>query len=373
VVDTALHGTGCTLSNVVLNAARLNWLVPDHLGTPRIILDQTGAFANVKRHDYLPFGEELPAGTGGRTAAMGYVAGDGIRQQFTSKERDVETGLDYFGIRYYSALQGRFSSIDPLLLTAKGSKPQTWNRYAYVLNNPLRLIDIDGAAPQEPSAKPKGSAGVNSSDAPTLSVGVLLVRHPSIAIQIGDGNERFSISAAAIRFSSRVGLMDGPGSLGTQVNAVRHVTWQSIITARFGSDIATQAGNAHERNPNVDLSVTTFTGKNALASADQTADLLNNRIGRQIGAANPTGTNRDLARLTLDYFHTNGLFVATPGSNGSVNVVQTTLTDEQYAQANAALQTLTNWGERSAEAAVRNIAEREAQERAIRRIERHDD
>ena len=69
----------------------VHWLIPDHLGTPRIVLDQTGNLAGVKRHDYLPFGEELFAGTGGRTAAMGYT-GEGVRQQFTSKERDLETG-----------------------------------------------------------------------------------------------------------------------------------------------------------------------------------------------------------------------------------------------------------------------------------------
>ena len=96
------------------SSANIQWLVPDHLGTPRIILDQTGSFANVKRHDYLPFGEELYAGSGDRTPAMGHVAGDGVRrQQFTSKERDIETGLDYFLARYYSSPQGRFTSIDP--------------------------------------------------------------------------------------------------------------------------------------------------------------------------------------------------------------------------------------------------------------------
>lgn len=49
----------------------------------------------MKHHDYLPFGEELYAGVSGRTAQQGYSGGDGIRQQFTSKERDIETGLDY--------------------------------------------------------------------------------------------------------------------------------------------------------------------------------------------------------------------------------------------------------------------------------------
>ena len=90
----------------------LHWLVSDHLGTPRMIVNQTGALANVKRHDYFPFGEELFAGTGGRTTAQGYSGSDGIRQQFTQKERDTETGLDWFETRYYGSSQGRFTSPD---------------------------------------------------------------------------------------------------------------------------------------------------------------------------------------------------------------------------------------------------------------------
>jgi RHS repeat-associated protein len=64
--------------------------------------------------------------------------------KFTGKERDAETGLDYFGVRYMSSAQGRFTSPDPAMSSAKLGDPQTWNRYAYVTNNPLRYIDSDG-------------------------------------------------------------------------------------------------------------------------------------------------------------------------------------------------------------------------------------
>ena len=121
----------------------IRWLVADQLGTPRIIVDLTGNLANVSRHDYLPFGEELTT-QGVRSTQHGYI-GDSTRQRFTSKERDTETGLDYFGARYYSSVQGRFTSVDPLFYTAtRPADPQQFNLYAYVRNNPLKLVDPDG-------------------------------------------------------------------------------------------------------------------------------------------------------------------------------------------------------------------------------------
>src|SRR5690349_23293108 len=126
-----------------------------------MIVDQTGTLANLKRHDYLPFGEELFAPAGGRSVGQGYAVGDGVQQQFTKKERDVETGLDYFGARYYASTQGRFTGVDPYDINLERqdtsdpeeanalfrnyiSQPQHWNHYSYGLNNPLRYVDPDG-------------------------------------------------------------------------------------------------------------------------------------------------------------------------------------------------------------------------------------
>lgn len=97
------------------------------------------------RYDYLPFGEELGAGVGSRTIGMGYSAADGTRQKFTAKERDIESGLDYFGARYYSGAQRRFTSTDPNPVTKENFvNPQRWNLYLYVNNNPLTAVDPNG-------------------------------------------------------------------------------------------------------------------------------------------------------------------------------------------------------------------------------------
>ena len=116
----------------------------DHLGTPRAWTDGSGNLIAGGRHDYLPFGEELSAGIGIRSAALGYGA-DSTRQKFTQKERDAESGLDYFGARYYSSAQGRFTSVDPISIgIAHLVNPQNFNKYVYTLNNPLNRVDISG-------------------------------------------------------------------------------------------------------------------------------------------------------------------------------------------------------------------------------------
>jgi RHS repeat-associated protein len=71
---------------------------------------------------------------------------------FTNKERDAETGNDYFGARYYASTMGRFLSpdwsaqVEPVPYS-KLDDPQTLNLYAYVLNNPIARGDIDGHVP----------------------------------------------------------------------------------------------------------------------------------------------------------------------------------------------------------------------------------
>jgi RHS repeat-associated protein len=63
---------------------------------------------------------------------------------FTGKERDAETGLDFFGARYYSGAQGRFTSPDQPLLAQEPANPQSWNLYSYGRNNPLKHVDPTG-------------------------------------------------------------------------------------------------------------------------------------------------------------------------------------------------------------------------------------
>jgi RHS repeat-associated protein len=140
-----VYGVGGELLAEIQGPVPVSWerryFGQDHLGSTRVVMrtDATGDAAVVSRHDYFPFGEELPD----RGRNYGNSA---VLVKFTGKERDGETGLDYFGARYMSSAQGRFTSNDPLLASAVAEIPQSWNRYSYGLNNPLRFIDPTGMA-----------------------------------------------------------------------------------------------------------------------------------------------------------------------------------------------------------------------------------
>lgn len=100
----------------------------DHLGSALSITDGSGAV--VWTGEYFPFGSEFSS------------VGEGDRYKFTQHELDTRTGFLYAKARYYHPGIGRFISTDPVGGNIGFS--QSWNRYSYVRNNPLRLIDPDG-------------------------------------------------------------------------------------------------------------------------------------------------------------------------------------------------------------------------------------
>jgi RHS repeat-associated protein len=123
----------------------------DHLGSPRLITSDAGQ--QVSYHDYYPFGDEhspipqeVPGGFD-REEPMG----------FTGQERDYAGGMggedghavDDMHARYSSPTLGRFLSVDPV--EGNPGNPQSLNRYAYVLNNPMNLVDPFGLADRLPT------------------------------------------------------------------------------------------------------------------------------------------------------------------------------------------------------------------------------
>jgi RHS repeat-associated protein len=139
----ALGRLGAESATSGVAAAGVNFITQDHLGSTRLVTNAAGSV--IGRHDFLPFGEEIPASIGNRNAIAGYNAADSVRHKYTGKERDPESGLDFFQARYDSSPQGRFTSVDPEINWGNNPiDPQRWNHYAYVADRPLIYVDPDG-------------------------------------------------------------------------------------------------------------------------------------------------------------------------------------------------------------------------------------
>jgi RHS repeat-associated protein len=139
-----VHRDGTLLASVASPTAGggLSHYHLDHLGTPRLITDATGGPGTAKFHTYYPYGQEV-AGT--------YTTAYTDPLRFTGHERDLANiggqgdDLDYMHARHESPIIGRFLSVDPYLDPKAGAPlPKTWNRYSYVLNDPVSKTDPTG-------------------------------------------------------------------------------------------------------------------------------------------------------------------------------------------------------------------------------------
>jgi hypothetical protein len=163
-----------------------------------------------------------------------------------------------------------------------------------------------------------------------------VLRHPIAYQRIGRPILKkavTNISTNAIRFSTNnLGLKENRAREGSQVNAFRHTLWQAQISSEFGVKIASELGNAHEENPFAVQGFQDYENKpfHTLKDADETVDLLNNRIGRKLGAAHPNATMKENALRVLDYYRDHGLWVAEKQSNGTYKIKQQKLSQAQY-------------------------------------------
>jgi RHS repeat-associated protein len=112
----------------------LHFYLNDPLGTRRVQTNFAGVLEQTCSS--LPFGDSLNCTNSIQNPT---------EHHFTGKERDSESGLDYFGARYYASSMGRMMSPDPHSGTIIHQlNPQRWNMYAYALNNPLSFTDPTG-------------------------------------------------------------------------------------------------------------------------------------------------------------------------------------------------------------------------------------
>ena len=258
----------------------------DHLGNIRQVTQASGKGTVIQTMNYYPFGAQFCDGSASNSDVQSH--------KYNGKEFDEMHGLNTYdyGARQYNPVTGRWDRVDPL-----AEKYYHISPYAYCENNPVMLVDPDGRETGLPEEL------------------LFAVRHPLAASRIGTvttGHNVINISTNATRFATRGNVLYGSNTKtqeerGSENGAFRHTLWQAQITSEFGGDIAKQAGDAHEDNPNIDMNQTFFTN---ITDADRSVDLHNNSIGRTIGENNRGSQMNETAKVVLNVFVKEGLFQA---------------------------------------------------------------
>ncbi|MDR0971051.1 MAG: RHS repeat-associated core domain-containing protein, partial [Bacteroidales bacterium] len=247
---------------------------------------------------------------------------------FNGKEKDSETGYNYFGARYYDDERISWLSVDPL-----SDKYPNLSPYAYCANNPVNLVDPDGMEMDDPpssyinAVRGFGAFLENNANSSFLKQLGYSMQEPYNAGRIGSayGN---GISAIASNFQINIANASGlsQGSPGDQGNAIRHTLWEAMLTNELGEDHAKRVGNSHESNTKINLNQRQF---GDIEKADNMVDLLNNAIGREIGKKNKGTNNKTLAKKVIDEFYKNGLWTVRDNGNNVFSIEKTKISKEQ--------------------------------------------
>jgi len=129
------------------------YVLENNIGSSMFLLDENAAMVN--EQEYYPFGETSFGSYGKK------------KYQYCGKERDSESGLYYYGARYYLPWLCRFASVDPLK-----DKYAFYTPYQYAGNKPINFIDLDGLEEASNGTSAVSVSGQGKDAAPTSSTAV---------------------------------------------------------------------------------------------------------------------------------------------------------------------------------------------------------
>jgi RHS repeat-associated protein len=261
----------------------------DWLGTKRAVVSAGGCGTG---YVGLPYGGDLTA-----TSLPGFTqCPDATEHHFTGKERDAESGNDYFGARYYSSAMGRWLSPDwakniQAVPYADFTHPQTLNLYNYTRNNPLGGADSDGHCP--------GCDWLVS--VVSTKVSTYLAQHPDVAKAISEAPAKV-LGSLGIKVMGGVGGSVGAEGAQLKGQATAYVSYTLGKGAGAGADVTgtAQLGSAggsvnvnapivkdgQLANPIGDASVTgsgSLSGANGKAEGEASTSLDESSIGGTYG------------------------------------------------------------------------------------------
>ncbi|MBI3021625.1 MAG: hypothetical protein HYY59_06495 [Candidatus Omnitrophica bacterium] len=249
----------------------------DHLGSSNVITDQTGAI--IEHTEHTPYGAVAVASSLEPRASS--------RFGFTGQREDAGTGLVLFPARAYDPALGRFIQPDPFVQAP--ADPQTLNRYSYVRNNPVNLVDPSGHFFQ-------------------FLIGLVVAIAISVTVELAIS--AFNIEGAgakALRFAGAIVSAGVGGSIGG-------------LTGPALSNAIASAGATS-------LTLNTGEGRQLLRSASKRFQ----EMGLSPRAASIVGSAVTSTALSVGYGVTLSALTAPPGVKSSKITSQEWLTSEKYA------------------------------------------
>ncbi|MHC1784924.1 MAG: RHS repeat-associated core domain-containing protein [Anaerolineaceae bacterium] len=269
----------------------LQWILSDHLSSASVTANEDGTWNS--RIQHTAFGEVRA--TSGLTAT---------KYRYTGQLAQDVLGLDYYVARFFDPLLGHFISADTIIPDPE--KSNAFDRYSYVLNNPLLFRDSSGhnidcspwdsqcrdqveddkliqaledfvAPPMEEEGDmvTVGGGGLPSEEISPAEYALLLNNHGELDYSLLAKMyllEQQALSATKSLFHGDYNLLNDKG------DAFRHAYWSALITRDFGAQFARDFTSAHETgfSPFLDAREQSF------------MDMHNNSVGIEVGSAWPT-------------------------------------------------------------------------------------
>ncbi len=228
--------------------------------------------------------------------------------KFNAKELDKETGLYYYGARYYNPRASIWYGVDPLAVYNPAMETQFYgdgqhnggvyfwgnlNPYIYTYQNPINLIDPNG---KQTTGQQIGIAARNP-----LKIGLMNRAGNALADRAGEFSRRGATASSPNAILERNGPVASDPDRGRERGAFRHATWMALIASEYGSKDAKWVGDLHEGKPTETNKTSNILG---IMGADTIADELNNQIGRRFGEKHKDAESRDIALGMLEIYHT---------------------------------------------------------------------
>jgi RHS repeat-associated protein len=211
------------------SSGNVYFYLTDKLGSTRAITTSSGALCYAA--DFTPFGGELVFSN---TCPQNY--------KFTGYERDSETGLDYAYYRHYSSRLGRF--LQPDVLGGSLTAPQSFNRFAYALNDPCTMTDPLGLTPCSLNILVNNNVNLTAAQKTAIQNQINAIFGPNVVAN-------FNFSGVA-QFTLNVNNA-GPGVDSNDLGISNHTptsnfVWANHISNLFPTNAATIMGTmgAHE-------------------------------------------------------------------------------------------------------------------------------